>query len=137
MKEYKTTKGIYVLPIIFITLFIIAIILICVLLKDNDISLILSSASIPFVLLVLTTIYIIKEINAPNTSLKASKEALYVCDNKISCKEIKNISIKLDFFFNTKIVLVLKDDSIYYINHIKNASDVVREIKIKYLKIYK
>lgn len=137
MKKYEITKKWLILPIIFLILFLVAIILIFIFLKNSSKMVKFLGMIVPLVLLILDVIYIIVEFSRPKIELKASKEGLFLNDDIIKHSDILNISTSSDIFSNIKIIIVLKNNEVYKIYHIKRAIDVTRELRVKYLKIYK
>ena len=76
----------YVLPIIFIILFIIAIIVMSIYLKNNKISIRITGILIPAILLILVIIYFIYLIIIPNILIEVDDNHLYYKDYKIGTR---------------------------------------------------
>ncbi len=134
LKEFKSTRTIYIVPIIFIVLFTAATITAGVLLRNASAKNIIWGVSLPLVFLILSIIYVVRLYNAPNTSLKIDKENIYVNDHPIMLSDIKVIDHKTDIFVNQKLVIITKSNEVYYINHLSDVVNVEKEIKRKYLR---
>lgn len=134
LKEFKSTRTIYIVPIIFIVLFTAATITAGVLLRNASAKNIIWGVSLPLVFLILSIIYVVRLYNAPNTSLKIDKENIYVNDHPIMLSDIKAIDHKTDIFVNQKLVIITKSNEVYYINHLSDVVNVEKEIKRKYLR---
>lgn len=134
LKEFKSTRTIYIVPIIFIVLFTAATITAGVLLRNASAKNIIWGVSLPLVFLILSIIYVVRLYNAPNTSLKIDKEKIYVNDHPIMLSDIKVIDHKTDIFVNQKLVIITKSNEVYYINHLSDVVNVEKEIKRKYLR---
>lgn len=137
MKEYNKTHRWMILPLIFIILFIAADILIIIFLKNTSAYIKFLGIIVPTVLLILDLIYFIVELKRPKISFKSSHDGLYINDDIIRYKDILNLRVSQDILLNIKIIINLKNGTNYKMYHIKNALDVVREIRVKYLKIYR
>lgn len=134
MKTYRNTKIVYIIPIIFTILFIVGIIIMSIYLRKNSIGTILWGISLPILLLVITIIYIVRLIIAPNTKLQIDSTNIYVMDHPIPLKKIKSVTHTTDVFINAKLKIETLDNEIYYIYKLYDVVGVERDINKSFLK---
>ncbi len=136
--EFKKDKGIYIMPIIFLTLSLVALIIIPIILRGGDVKTIISLITIPCVIFVISFVFFIIRLKASNVRFTIDDKNLYVGDLEVDFKAIDFLRTKVGLFTSTyrpNIEIVLKSKEIISISYVKNPMDACKIINKKYLKL--
>lgn len=136
--DFKKSKDMLVLPIIFIILSIAATILMAFYLRKNDILVILAGISVPVVIFVLMTVDLIMLLLVPKIILSVDENNLYYKDYEIPLKDIDYTAVRSGFalnFYHQMLIAVLKDGTKIQIKHLADPHEASKNINKKYLHI--
>lgn len=136
--EYKKSKEMLVAPIIFMILFIVAIILMAIYLSKNVTSVIILGLSIPSVLLILDIVYLIFLIVVPNVILRIDSNALYYKNLEIPLTDIEYTAVRRGVIrdnYHPYLLIMLKDKESIRVRFLADPYETSKEINKKYLHL--
>ena len=135
--KYKKSKEMYVLPIIFIILFIIAIIVMSIYLKNNKISIRITGIIISAILLILFIIYFIYLIIIPSILIEVDDNHLYYKDYKIPLNDIDYTMVRKGALsmYHPMLIIMFKDKEMIRVKYLSDPYEASKVINKKYLKI--
>lgn len=136
--EFKKDKGIYIMPIIFLTLSLLALIILPIILRTSDVKTIISLITIPAIIFIISTIFLFIRLKASNIRFSIDDKNLYVGNLEVDFKAIDFLRTKVGLFTSTyrpNIEVVLKSKEIINIPYVNKPIEACRIINKKYLKL--
>lgn len=135
--KFKKSKEMFILPIIFIFLFVLAVISIAIYARNSKSYVILSFISVPGSMLIGTMIYLIYLITRENILINIEDGNLYTKGLKIPLSDIDYTAVRKGILsmYHPALLIVLKDKNIIPIKYLSDPYNVSKEINKNYLKI--
>ncbi len=136
--EFKKDKGIYIMPIIFLTLSLLALIILPIVLRTSDVKTIISLITIPAIIFIISTIFLFIRLKASNIRFSIDDKNLYVGNLEVDFKAIDFLITKVGLFTSTyrpNIEVVLKSKEVISIPYVNKPMEACRIINKKYLKL--
>jgi len=136
--EFKKDKGLYVMPLIFTFLSIIAIIIILIMFHTSKPSIFVPLIMIPTAILTISLVLLITRICAKDVRFSIDEDHIYVGNLIIDFKAIDYLTTKSGLFvsiYRPNIEIVLKTKERISISRVKNPFEVIKLINKKYLKL--
>lgn len=136
--EFKKDKGLYVMPLIFTFLSIIAIIIILIMFHTSKPSIFVPLIMIPTAILTISLVLLITRICAKDVRFSIDEDHIYVGNLIIDFKAVDYLTTKSGLFvsiYRPNIEIVLKTKERISISRVKNPFEVIKLINKKYLKL--
>ena len=136
--EFKKDKGLYVMPLIFTFLSIIAIIIILIMFHTSKPSIFVPLIMIPTAILTISLVLLITRICAKDVRFSIDDLHIYVGNLIIDFKAVDYLTTKAGLFvsiYRPNIEIVLKTKERISISRVKNPFEVIKLINKKYLKL--
>ena len=136
--EFKKDKGLYVMPLIFTFLSIIAIIIILIMFHSSKPSIFVPLIMIPTLILTISLVLLITRICAKDVRFSIDDCHIYVGNLIIDFKAVDYLTTKSGLFvsvYRPNIEIVLKTKERISISRVKNPFEVIKLINKKYLKL--
>ena len=135
--KYKKSKEMLILPIIFILLFVIAIISIVIYVRSSKSYVILSFISVPGAMLIGTIAYLIYLITRKNILISIEDNYLYTKGLRIPLDDIDYTAVRKGILsmYHPALIIVLKDKNKIVIKNLADPYNTSKEINKRFLHI--
>lgn len=135
--KFKKSKEIYVLPIIFMILFMTAVIVMLIYLKENDLSIRIPGILIPGILQILVLSYLIYLLTIPNILIEVDNEYLKYKNYEIPLKDIDYTMVRKTAFsmYHPLLIIMLKNKETIKIRFLADPYETSKTLNKKYLKV--
>lgn len=135
--EFKKSKEMYVMPIIFMILFVIAGVAIAFSSRKSKIYVTLAFVLVPLILFICTLIYMIMIIRIKNILISVDNTNIYYNDLEIPLSDVDYTSVRKGVLsmYHPDLFIVLKDSTKIKVRYLADPYEASKNINKKYLKL--